>query len=312
MKHTIAFILLLGAVLGAGYYSVDFSALIYGSSAESASIARSSAESRAVYINSGENAGFDPMRVLSGENQPNRPKEYDQERQICAGLARCLSLASPETEITADYIESLGYAVYLSTNGYFHIDRFHYRSRSGRLMHLEMIVSQHDFRVIYIRFVPDEAFEEGDPDRALRLAEEFTRDIASPDLVRELEDLNSNLSASLTFEERSSGNSGAEGFSDGFSELSREALEMLGVTSPYSRFWYNALLVSLLHNTGAELDCISYIAETVFGGITPGVPEYTVYKGSLYQYLPISGSTLITLYNIDGGFVEGFFAPPTR
>lgn len=323
MIRKTAFVILLAAILLLGYYSVDIAELLTDTSDyEQTKIARDSGASGAIYISSGKDINFDPMSILErpdiyGGAYDDLDVQYFDDLVICEEMLLQMSRYCKAAEFDEPGAGSIYKDLKISGNGYAYLDRCEYRNTDGEQRCLDCIISLEDYKVVYIRFYsPDETTPETDKiNSALNGFKSSSDEFFSPErawaeMLEKIYAVYWSYRGDTEYESISNkGNLDTE-----FAIAFDIASATVDTDSPVLSFWLDTMSVSLVEfYDDEEVSSVlgtSYIIGKLVSDYTVTSPSYSLYNGSIYQSVYLGESRLVTIYNIEGGYVEGFYLEP--
>lgn len=324
MRNIIMFVLLLSVILLLGYHSVDAAEFFTDTSdTEQTIIARDTSASGAIYISSGKDINFDPMSILEhpdkySEASGDLESQYFDPLIICKEMLLQMSRYCKEAEFDEPNAGPIYKAFKISGNGYAYLDRCEYYNISGEPRCLDCIISLEDYRVVYIRFYsPDGSTPASDKiNSALNELKSYSDELYS--LKSDLEGIIDKIYSaywSYRSEIEYWDNGSTDYIASEFAMAFDIASDVIYTDSPVLDFWLRTMPVSLVEFYNDE--CVSSVLGTsyIIGKLIydyPAVisPSYSLYNSSIYQSVYLDGYQLVTIYNIEGGYVEGYYLEP--
>lgn len=336
MKHKIAFVMLLSVILLLGYYSVDIAEFFTNTSnLEQTKIPRDTSASGAIYISSGEDINFDPMSILEISDQHENYAVIDDWRidyypagVVCENMLIYMSKYCNETEFQKPVSQPISDELKLSLNEYFYLDKYEYYNTKGELRYLDCIISLYEYRIIYLRYYsPHEATPESAViETALNDFSRYSTAFYDPekiwwwipgDIYDKINSAISDYYLDMVAIDWSYPNESVNEYLESrFYIVSDIVSSELRTDSPLVEFWMKTKPFSMINFIDYD-GIVKYVTGTVYvlDGISyydydVVVPSYYVYNGSIYQSVYLGTNKLITIYNIENGYVEGFYAEP--
>ena len=332
MKHTFLFAVLLAVILSLGYYSVNLADLFSDDTDDDAlpDIARSGTAPSVIHITA--DPGFSPMSMIEPSNSSISPALIRNDINICTAMVKVMSRYDDKNLIYKTAGKELIDSWQFSRNGYIYTEGFKYLNTSGEQRFLACIISERTYRIVYIRFYDNDSpdLSQEQINNALdymdsasmkfysilcpALEKVFDSEVfVTEEQITPAKNYDMLYNAFLSFFNRFKG---AFIYNSPYNEMS--STEIL----PFSEFWLPSLGMTCVgassgedqlnpydyyndiypESTGYIIDSLMYreIVSTV----------YSVYKGCIYQDLNIESNHLITIYNIEDGIIEGFYAQP--
>jgi hypothetical protein len=320
VKHNIAFVLFLTAILLAGFFSVDIASAVF-SEKETTSVRTRSTQLADSGSSSQEYTfGFDPMSLVRGDSSSPADGEYAGAAYIAASMMKNMSRSYIDWEFRDDTAYRLLDEMKISDSGYAYAERFEYTSKRGNTELLDFMVNVTSLRIVYMRF-----YSAADPecdDNAVQNATRDLRTMSERFYVTDSVNRFYNVASDLLYYSDSSDEfclaiNGTDSFEETdkvFSsayDLGTRTADECGF-SELGTFWCRATAMSMVYSE-EEYFCAessNYILSAVY---EDGVDEctYTVYKGRIYQCIDFGPNRLFVIYNITDGRPEGFFAKPS-
>ncbi|MBQ9898365.1 MAG: hypothetical protein IJM44_02790 [Ruminococcus sp.] len=320
MKHNIAFVLFLTAILLAGFFSVDIASAMFSEKETTSVRTRSTQLSDSGSSSQEYTFGFDPMSLVRGDSCSPADGEYAQAAYAAASMMKNMSRSYIDWEFREDTAYRLLDEMKISDSGYAYAERFEYTSKRGNTELLDFMVNVKNLRIVYMRFysAADQECDDNAVQSATRdlrtMSDRFYSEAPAMMYYDTVADLAYYSDSADEFDLGINDMYSYEGIDSAFSsayDLGTRTAEECGF-SELGTFWCRATAMSMTYSY-EEYFCAetsNYILSAV---LEDGMDEctYTVYKGRIYQCIDFGPNRLFVIYSIADGRPEGFFAKPS-
>lgn len=331
MKHTIAFIIILAAVISIGFYSIDIAGLIFNyNDFERTSIVRDRDSSGAIYITSEEEISFDPMALVKNDESYSHDDEYDK-RIICEAAVKAISQFDKSARFYDYGIQPYFRDSIKFTKDYIYMDRFKYQNYFGKDKYLDFIMTYDDLTLIYIRFYSDDESEAGvaETENALKQFSRETEDFYNT-YSNGADNMFINVFNALFYDYLTHGLEEAEPYTykvgeyEIFDALISSYTIASDLASYYVKFdntsfyyfWVINFIITkyelVLELFKGHINGIYNIVSGITYNPRYSKPSYSIMNGKIYQSVYVGLYQVVVIYNIKEKCYEGFYAPQGR